>query len=89
MNDTPADIAAAFSALVMQRSEGERVMMTFEMFDLARTLMTADIRAQYPGINARELRVKIFERTYGSDFDESDRARIAQRIRDGSVDERP
>ena len=81
MNDTPPDVAEAFTALVMQRSEGERAMITFEMFDLARALMTADIRARYPGITDDELRVKIFERTYGSDFSEDDRIRIAQRIR--------
>ena len=62
-------------------------MMAFEMFDLARTLMTADIRAHYPGIKDSELRVKIFERTYGSDFDEADRDRIVQRIRGGAIDE--
>ena len=81
MNDTPPDVAEAFTALVMQRSEGERAMITFEMFDLARALMTADIRTRYPGITDDELRVKIFERTYGSDFSEDDRIRIAQRIR--------
>ena len=83
MNDTPPDVAATFTALVMRRSEGERAMMAFEMFDLARALMTADIRSRHPLISAAELRVRIFERTYGSEFDESDRARIAQRIRDG------
>lgn len=87
MNDTPPDVSAQFTALLMRRSEGERVMMAFEMFDLARTLMTADIRARDPGISATELRVQIFERTYGNDFDEADRARIAQRIRGGSASE--
>jgi hypothetical protein len=84
MNDTPPDVADAFTALVMQRTESERALMAFEMFDLARTLMTADIRAQHPGITEIELRVRIFERTYGSDFDEADRLRIATRIRNGS-----
>lgn len=87
MNDTPPDVSATFTALLMQRSEGERVMMAFEMFDLARDLMTADIRARHPGITENDLRVKIFERTYGNDFAEDDRARIAQRIRGGSVDD--
>ena len=85
MNDTPPDVRAAFTALLMQRSEGERAMMAFEMFDLARALMTADIRARDPGIAETELRVQIFERTYGSDFDGADRARIARRIRGGPV----
>ncbi len=79
--DTPPDVAAAFRALVMQRSESERAMMAFEMFDMARALMTADIRARQPGITEAELRVQIFERTYGADFDEVERLRIARRIR--------
>lgn len=83
MNDTPPAVRAVFTTLVMQRSASERAMMAFEMFDLARTLMTADIRARHPGISDAELRVQIFERTYGSDFDEADRARIARRIREG------
>jgi hypothetical protein len=81
MNDTPPDVEATFTALFMQRSEGERVMMAFEMFDMARTLMAADIRARHPGIQETELRVQIFERTYGADFDDVDRARIVARIR--------
>ena len=81
MNDTPRDVAETVSALLMRRPEGERAMMAFEMFDLARALMTADIRARHPGITETELRVLIFERTYSSDFDEADRARIADRIR--------
>lgn len=81
MSDTPADVVAVFTALVMQRSESERAMMAFEMFDLARALMTADIRARHPDISGTELRVQIFERTYGREFDETDRARIAERIR--------
>lgn len=81
MNDTPPDVAAAFRALAMTRSEGDRAMMAFEMFDLARALMTTDIRARQPGITDSELRVRIFERTYGNDFNEADRARIAGQIR--------
>lgn len=80
MNDTPADVGAAFRALVMQRTEGERAMMAFEMFDMARVLMTADIRGRHPGISDDELRVEIFLRTYGNDFDEGERRRIVGRI---------
>lgn len=83
LNDTPPDVRAAFMALLMQRSDGERAIMAFEMFDLARALMTANIRAHRPGITESELRVQLFERTYGGDFEESERTRIARRIRDG------
>ena len=85
MNDTPPDVAAVFTALLMQRSEGERAMMAFEMFDVARALMTADIRARHPDITDSELRVQIFERTYGNEFDEAARADIARRIRAGTT----
>lgn len=81
MNDTPADVRATFRALVMKRSEGERAMMAFEMFDMARVLMTTNLRAQHPEIAESELRVQLFERTYGSDFNHADRSRIAARIR--------
>ena len=85
MNDTPPDVAAVFTALLMQRSEGERAMMAFEMFDMARALMTAEIRTRHPDITERELRVQIFERTYGTDFDEAESASIARRIRAGTA----
>ena len=81
MNDTPADVDKAFTALLMQRSPSDRAMMAFEMFDMARALMTADIRAHHPGISEVELRVKIFERTYRSDFSDTERARIVAHIR--------
>lgn len=89
MNDTPPDVRAVFTGLLMRRSGNERVMMAFEMFDMARALMTADIRAHHPGITESDLRVQIFERTYGIDFDETDRRRIAGRIRGGSLAPRP
>lgn len=81
MNDTPPDVRAALTMMFMQRSESERAMMAFEMFDMARALMTADIRARNPGIAESELRVQIFERTYGNDFGEAARAVIVARIR--------
>jgi hypothetical protein len=83
MSDTPDAVAAEFRSRLLERSDSERLMMAFEMFDLARALMTADILARHPGISPPELRVKIFERTYGSDFDAVDRARIGERIRLG------
>ncbi len=85
MNDTPPEVVAEVIALLMTRSEGERAMMAFEMFDMARALMTADIRARHPDISNSELRVQIFERTYGNDFDEAARADIARRIRAGTT----
>jgi hypothetical protein len=86
MSDTAPDVAARFAELLKQRSPGERAMMAFEMFDLARALATADIRARHPDISETELRVRIFERTYGNDFDAADRARISVCIRNAAAD---
>jgi hypothetical protein len=85
MNETPPEVDRAFTTLIMQRSESDRAMMAFEMFDLARALMTADIRTRDPGISDLELRVLIFERTYGADFDVVDRAKVVERIRRGAT----
>jgi hypothetical protein len=82
MNDTPPDVQQTLTALMMQRSEHDRARMAFEMFDLARALMTADILARHPNIRAVETRVQIFERPDGSDFDRADRARMVQAIRE-------
>ena len=84
MNNTRG-VDRAFTALMMQRSDGDRALMAFEMFDLARILMTADIRARDPGIGDVELRVRVFERTYGADFEATDRAKVVERIRSGSL----
>ena len=81
MSDTPPDVREKFRALLMALPEGDRAMMAVEMFDRARALMAEDIRATHPGIPDNELRVKIFERTYGSEFSGADRARITQEIR--------
>ncbi|MND02219.1 hypothetical protein D3C83_215140 [compost metagenome] len=43
--------------------------MTCAMFDDAKALMTAGIRATDPGISPAELRRRIFDRLYLDDFD--------------------
>lgn len=81
MNDTPSDMDRRMTELFMSRTAGERVRAACEMFDCARVVMTAGIRSDHPHIDPVELRVKIFERTYGNDFNPVDRARIITRLR--------
>ena len=81
MNDTPRDVEDRLRALFAARSGSDRVCMACEMFTLGRALMVANIRAEAPDITATELRVKIFERTYGDDMNPDDRARIVARLR--------
>ena len=82
MNDTPPDVDARLSALFATRSGSDRVRMACEMFTLARALMVANLLTEAPDLTAAELRVKIFERTYGDDdLDAEARARVIARLR--------
>ena len=81
MNDTSPEIEARLAALYASRSGSDRVRMACEMFDMARALVVANICAEAPAIAAAELRVRIFERTYGEDLDAETRARVIARIR--------
>ena len=81
MDDTVPDLREKLRALLLALPEGDRANAAFEMFDVARDLMTEDIRASYPGIPNYEVRAKIFERTCGTEFTGPDCARITQQIR--------
>jgi CMP-2-keto-3-deoxyoctulosonic acid synthetase len=81
VNDTPPEVAAEFDALMVQRSGSDRVRMACEMFDLARRLAVAGIRADEPTITDTHLRVRLFERLYGDEFSEESRARIVATLR--------
>jgi hypothetical protein len=81
VKDTGPDIEATFAALLGERSGSDRVRMMSEMFDMARVLMTANIRADHPDISHGELRVRLFERTYAQDFNPDELARIVERLR--------
>jgi len=76
VGDTSPEAAAQLDALMAQRSGSDRVRMACEMFDLARALAVAAIRAEEPTISDADLRVRLFERLYGGDFSEEKRARI-------------
>lgn len=81
MNDTPSHVERRMTELFMSRPAGERIRTACEMFDFARQVLIAGIQAEHPGITLEELRVRIFERTYGTDFDAADRKRITARLR--------
>jgi hypothetical protein len=55
--------------LLMERTEAERLRMGCAMFDAARALMRAGLGDATGTDRSAALRVRLFERTYGSDFD--------------------
>ena len=80
MNDTPAHVEARIEALLAERSGSDRIRMACEMFTLGRALMIANIRAESPEISDVQLRLQIFDRTYGDDLDPKDRERFIRRL---------
>ena len=80
MKDTPDDVAAVYRRLLSQRSPGERLAMTTDLFDFARECVLAGLRAQ--GVtDAVELQVGLFLRLHGQDFSPEARARIVELLR--------
>ena len=67
---------AAFTALFASRSDADRLRMTCEMFDDAKALVAAGIRAMDPGISLAELRRRMFDRLYFGDFDPDTRMKF-------------
>lgn len=81
MNDTTPDTAATFRALLHRRSGSDRARMVSDMFEMARALVTANIKAQQPDIEEDDLRVAVFNRFYRNDFSAELLARIGERLR--------
>jgi hypothetical protein len=67
MNDTPEAVQNLYRRLLMRRFGSERLQMGCAMFDTARAFARASLRGR--SHNDDELRVHLFARTYGGDFD--------------------
>jgi len=80
MSDTTQEMAARYDAMFMALTPGERVRMGCEMFDAARALAIAGIKAEFGDLDERELRRKLFLRLYGSDFSEKQKAKILAKL---------
>lgn len=76
MKDTPEAVQNFYRTLLMRRSGSERLQMGCAMFDTARAFVRASLRA--PSHSDDELRVRLFIRTYGGDFDPETAGRIAE-----------
>ena len=75
MNDTPEAVQDLYRTLLMRRSGSERLQMGCAMFDTARAFALANLRLLSHSDD--ELRVRLFVRTYGGDFDAETVERIS------------
>ncbi|MEO6223866.1 MAG: hypothetical protein ABIP90_11515 [Vicinamibacterales bacterium] len=76
-NDTEARFAARFASV----APIERLRMSSAMFESAKRLIVASVRHSEPALSAAEMRVRIFDRLYHDDFDESTRVRLRSVLR--------
>ena len=70
--DTPAAVAALYQNLLMKRSGSDRLIMGCRMFDTSRALIRASAGMQ----TSLDMRIYLFKRTYGGDFDDETVERI-------------
>ena len=75
MKDTLEAVQNLYRTLLMHRSGIERLKMGCTMFDTARALARANLRLTCHTDDG--LRVRLFVRTYGGDFDAETTERIA------------
>jgi hypothetical protein len=67
---------ARYHSMLMGRSGAERMVMGCAMFDDARRMVEASIRAINPDIDEVALRQALFLHFYGHEFDPEQRRRI-------------
>ena len=81
MTDTPKTVGDLYRCLLMQRPGDVRLRMGCDMFDAARALMRSSLGDPCGADTSPDLKVRLFLRTYASDFDAETVARITARLR--------
>lgn len=81
MKDTLNDTDAAFARRFASVAPIDRLRMMSSMCDSAKRLIASSVRSAEPQITDGELRVRIFDRLYSDDFDESTKVRLRASLR--------
>jgi hypothetical protein len=76
MNDTSPEIEKRFRAMLLARTGEERLKMGCSMHTCAQQIVRASVQAHTPHISQATLRLALFLRFYGNDFDAATRERI-------------
>jgi len=80
MNDTHPLIKQEFEKRMLRKSNHERFIMGCSMFDLSKRLVISSIDKNAKGLTKKELKVAIFLRLYGNDFNERQKQKICQHL---------
>lgn len=68
MRDTGATVQKRWRELMLSKSGAERLAMGCDMFDDAKRIVLAGLRAQNPGKTDAEIKPLLFLRLYGQGF---------------------
>jgi hypothetical protein len=80
VNDTAPAVRDLQRTLLLQRSGAERLKMGCAMFDAARALMRAGLGDPGGSDRSPAMRARLFQRTYGRDFEPAVTARIVAHL---------
>lgn len=68
MKDTSPDMEQLQRELIMRLTPGERMLMAMDMYQTAKTIVEAGIRARHGDLPPREMRRRVFLQFYGNDL---------------------
>jgi len=81
VSDTAPAMASLQRRLLMERTGAERLKMGCAMFDAARALMRAGLGDATGTDRSPAMQIRLFERTYGREFDAATVASIIAHLR--------
>lgn len=81
MTDTSPAMQKLYDDMILSLSGEERLRMAGSMFQTARRLVLASLLEQNPNATPEDLRVGLFLRFYGDDFDEKRKEAIIAELR--------
>lgn len=80
--DVSPDMWKKQQELAQAMTPAERMQQGWDIIDFVRQSVENSIREVNPGISEIDLRVKVFERYYGHEYDDAMKARIIGSIRE-------
>lgn len=80
MTDTPLKVERLVRYRLMAKSNAERLEIGCAMFDDAKAMVLAGLRAEYPKMTAQGYRAQLFDRLYGRDLNKLKFARISSHL---------
>ena len=84
MTDTPPEVEDAYARMFARLTGTERLRIVSDMFETAKALVIADIRANDPDITPADLQGRLFRRLYAEDLDERTCAAVAALLQVGT-----